>query len=190
MLVKVEVTRARLRRAFGAAWGSTQERELLILALEDSRGYVGYGEASPLPAYDGVTIADVQAALADCHGPLTRARWLDRAELLAECTRLTVVPHALAAIDLALWDLAGKQAGEPVWRLLGAPGPGPVPVNYTISATDRTGAAAEADGPAGPGSAASRSRSAPGMTPAGSPRCAPPPGARWRCAWTPTARGA
>ena len=29
-------------------------------------------------------------------------------------------PTALAAIDLALWDLAGHAAGQPVWRLLGA----------------------------------------------------------------------
>ena len=27
--------------------------------------------------------------------------------------------HALAAIDLALWDVKGKALGEPVWRLLG-----------------------------------------------------------------------
>ena len=28
--------------------------------------------------------------------------------------------HAVAAIDLALWDLKGKALGQPVWRLLGA----------------------------------------------------------------------
>src|SRR3954465_11194273 len=27
--------------------------------------------------------------------------------------------HALAAIDLALWDIKGKALGQPVWRLLG-----------------------------------------------------------------------
>ena len=27
--------------------------------------------------------------------------------------------HALSGIDIALWDLAGKAAGQPVWRLLG-----------------------------------------------------------------------
>lgn len=29
--------------------------------------------------------------------------------------------HALGAIDLAVWDIAGKAAGLPVWRLLGEP---------------------------------------------------------------------
>jgi L-alanine-DL-glutamate epimerase-like enolase superfamily enzyme len=29
-------------------------------------------------------------------------------------------PHAVAAIDVALWDIKGKALGQPVWRLLGA----------------------------------------------------------------------
>ena len=52
--------------------------------------------------------------------------------------------QAMAAIDLALWDLAGKQAGEPVWRLLGAQAPGPITVNHTIASPDRAGAASPA----------------------------------------------
>ena len=51
---------------------------------------------------------------------------------------------ALAAIDLALWDLEGRRAGQPVWRLLGADAAAPVEVNATIAAPDRAGAAAEA----------------------------------------------
>jgi len=32
----------------------------------------------------------------------------------------SVLMTALAAVDIALWDLEGKRLGEPVWRLLGA----------------------------------------------------------------------
>ena len=35
--------------------------------------------------------------------------------------RKGVALHALSAIDLALWDLAGKAAGKPVYELLGGP---------------------------------------------------------------------
>jgi L-alanine-DL-glutamate epimerase-like enolase superfamily enzyme len=64
--------------------------------------------------------------------------------LRAQCAELTVVPQALTAIDLALWDLAGRRAGAPVWQLLGSTASVAVPVNYTISAEDRSGAAREA----------------------------------------------
>lgn len=144
MKVRAEVTTARLRSPFGAAWGEVRERELLVLALEDSEGHVGYGEAAPLPGYDAVSMDDVVTALSDCHGAMTLGGWRDRAEVLADCARLSVVPQALAALDLALWDLEGKRVGEPVWSLLGADGPGPVPVNHTITAPDRAGAAFEA----------------------------------------------
>lgn len=35
------------------------------------------------------------------------------------CGRGGIVAFAMAAIDIALWDLAGKRSGEPLWRLLG-----------------------------------------------------------------------
>ena len=65
------------------------------------------------------------------------------------------VPQALAGIDLALWDRAGRRRGEPVAllvaeRLAGASaGAGALPleevlVNAVISATDRAGAAEQA----------------------------------------------
>ena len=58
------------------------------------------------------------------------------------------VSPALAAIDLALWDLAGKRARQPIWRLLGARVPAAarpqVEVNWTIAAADRSGAAEQA----------------------------------------------
>ena len=66
------------------------------------------------------------------------------ADVLARCAEATVLPQALAAIDLALWDLAGRRTREPVWRLLGARQAGPVAVNWTIAAADRSGAAHEA----------------------------------------------
>lgn len=144
MNVSVEVVRAGLRRQFGAAWGEVDHRELVLVRLGDGEGHVGYGEAAPLAAYDGITVGDVLRELRACRPAIEAAPGFDPARVRTECARLTVVPHALAGIDLALWDLAGRRAGQPVWRLLGAHAPAPVALNYTISAGHRAGAAHEA----------------------------------------------
>jgi L-alanine-DL-glutamate epimerase-like enolase superfamily enzyme len=142
--VKIGSTEARLRAPFVTARTSVNARRLVVVSVETSDGHLGFGEAAPLEGYDVVSIDDVRAALEDCRTVLSRSDGEPRAELLAECARLAVLPHAIAAIDLALWDLAGRRAGEPVWRLLGAQAPPDVRVNATIAAPDRAGAASEA----------------------------------------------
>lgn len=144
--MKVQLRRvlAPLRAPWQSAHGQIAERELLLLALEDAEGRIGHGEAAPLPSYDGVGIDDARAALEDCRSALENADGHDHEQLIAECERRAVLPQAVAAIDLALWDLAGQRAHAPVWRLLGAARKTAVEVNYTISAADRSGAANEA----------------------------------------------
>jgi L-alanine-DL-glutamate epimerase-like enolase superfamily enzyme len=138
------IERARLRAPFSVAYGEVSERSLIVLALEGEDGVLGFGEAAPLEPYDGVSIDHVRAALSDCAALLRESDGTERDELLAACREVAVLPQAVAAIDLALWDLAGRRAGEPVWRLLGAIDPAPVEVNWTIGASDRAGAAREA----------------------------------------------
>ena len=144
MIVSIESLEARLRAPFVSASGVLTRRELLLLRLEDAAGRVGFGEAAPLESYDGASLADVRAALEDCRPALERASGDDHAGVLAECEALAMPPQALAAIDIALWDLAGRREGQPLWRLLGAARPEPVEVNYTIAADDRAAAAEEA----------------------------------------------
>src|SRR5581483_2665361 len=55
-----------------------------------------------------------------------RAAWQLLAERTSGWSRNGLGHVALAAIAMALWDLAGKTAGKPVWALLGEPRPDPV----------------------------------------------------------------
>jgi L-alanine-DL-glutamate epimerase-like enolase superfamily enzyme len=142
--LRIEVIEARLRAAFVAGHGSVSTRELVLVELKGRDGQLGHGEAAPLPSYDGVRVQDVCAALEDCRSVLAAGDGAPHAELLAACSELAVLPQATAAIDLALWDLAGRRADQPVWRLLGAPPPPPIAVNWTIASADRAGAAGEA----------------------------------------------
>jgi o-succinylbenzoate synthase len=142
--VEVDLIRARLRAPFVSARGSLLDRALLLVRVEDEDGFVGLGEAAPLADYHGVNAKDVLEALEACRDILAAASpGATHEELLSEWREVAVIP-AVAAIDMALWDLAGRRAGEPVWRLLGATSAEPVEVNYTIAAADRAGAAAQA----------------------------------------------
>ncbi len=139
----------RLRRPLETSYGAVRERELLTVALTDSDGVTGYGEAAPLEPYDGVRAARVRAALESYRPVLMQSeRGSEPAphpvQLVEACRRVDDLPAALAAIDLALWDRAGRRAGKPVAALLTDDPAAAVTVNATVSATDRAGAAEQA----------------------------------------------
>jgi L-alanine-DL-glutamate epimerase-like enolase superfamily enzyme len=60
------------------------------------------------------------------------------------CRQVADLPQALAAVDLALWDAAGRRAGKPIAALLTDEPVAQVAVNATIGALDRASAAAAA----------------------------------------------
>ena len=145
MKLAVTPVTATMRAPFDAAHGTVWDRRLLLVSLQAADGQVGHGEAAPLESYDGVSTEAVGAALEDCRPVLEGYRDATPIDdILARCSEATVLPQALAGIDLALWDLAGRRTREPVWRLLGAAAPPRVSVNWTIAAADRSGAAREA----------------------------------------------
>jgi L-alanine-DL-glutamate epimerase-like enolase superfamily enzyme len=119
-------------------------RPLVLVRLESADGAVGYGEAAPLADYDGVTLDQVRDALRRYEPVCAGGAGLSHAELLAACGAEAALPQALAAIDLALWDLAGQRAGQPIWRLLGSQAAPIVELNAAIGAEDPGPAAAQA----------------------------------------------
>jgi L-alanine-DL-glutamate epimerase-like enolase superfamily enzyme len=133
--------RAPLTAAHG---GADAPRPLVLLRLQGADGVEGLGEAAPLESYDGVSVADVLGDLEACGPVLAAADGGEPATVLAACRAEGALPQALAAIDLALWDMAGRRARRPVWSLLGATAPPVVAVNAVIGAEDRDRAAAEA----------------------------------------------
>jgi L-alanine-DL-glutamate epimerase-like enolase superfamily enzyme len=152
--LEVELIQARLRAPFVTSHGSLEDRPLVLVRVEDEDGFVGLGEAAPLADYHGVNVDDVLEALEAARPILATAKHHATAvsadpsaahdhEHLSEWRRMAALP-AVAAIDMALWDLEGRRMGQPVWRLLGARAAPAVEVNYTIAAADRAGAAAEA----------------------------------------------
>lgn len=134
----------RLLQPLQTSYGVVSERELLAVSLTDEDGVTGYGEAAPLQPYDGVSPARVQEALERYRPVLEGAEGLNGAEIVDECRRVDDLPEAFAAIDLALWDRAGRRTGRPVASLITDTPAASVPVNATLSALDRAGAAEQA----------------------------------------------
>jgi len=131
----------RLSPPLRASYGPVHDRELLILQLTDDEGRVGRGEAAPLPAYDGVSVAHVERALQAYRGVLEDPGPRHGAQLLDACRQIDDLPQALAAVDIALWDLAGQRENKSVAALLSDRPLAEVPVNATIGADDRASAA-------------------------------------------------
>ncbi len=145
MKLSVEPRALRLARALESAYGTVKERVILSVSLTDADGVSGYGEAAPLQAYDGVSVERVERALEGYKSVLASSEGKNGAQLLDACRDVDDVPAALAAIDMALWDRAGRRAGKPVAALLTDSPAQTVPVNATLSALDRAGAAVQAE---------------------------------------------
>lgn len=145
MRVQIAQRTLKLRRPLHTAYGAVSQRELLLVSLGDRDGVSGHGEAAPLAPYDGVSLQRTLQAL-ERQREAIEAHPDDDApgSLMEACRAADDLPQALAAIDMALWDRAGKRQGVPVCRLL-VDDPAPrVSVNATLAATDRAGAAQEA----------------------------------------------
>lgn len=106
--------------AYGAPSG-------FVVKLVTEHGLVGYGETDSMPSVveavirapvlDGM-LSGLEAVIVG-HDAEPRAAWDRMTRATLGYAREGVVRHAMAAIDIALWDIAGKAAGKPVAELLG-----------------------------------------------------------------------
>ena len=133
-----------LREPFKIALREIRETEVVVVRLATDAGVCGYGEAAPEPCVTGETLGTVTAAL-DYLAPLLEGAdpfAIERAHRLMDAA-LTGNTAAKCAIDLALYDLMGKAAGMPVWRLLGGADPR-VQSDMTVGIADPAHMAASA----------------------------------------------
>lgn len=107
-----------MRHGFGA-WDNLP---ILFVRVETDAGIVGWGEA-----FGHASTPVTKAAISEIIAKLAVGRDpSDVPALMADLTRKTQsmarsgpVQFALSGLDIALWDIAGKLAEQPLWRLFG-----------------------------------------------------------------------
>ncbi|MCB1342444.1 MAG: muconate cycloisomerase [Pseudooceanicola sp.] len=118
----------------GSVGGSV---EVIVLRLTTEGGVEGWGEASPWVVFTGSPEASFAALNRYIRPFVIGRRVSDHTAIMADAARAVVhCTEAKAALDTALWDLAGKFAGKPVWALLGGSDPKPIPLSCSIASPD------------------------------------------------------
>lgn len=105
---------------------------LMFLNIYTDDGLVGHGESYYVPGAMEAYIHDFasQLLLGADEGDIER-HWRALYDLAARFGARGTELRAISAIDLALWDIAGKRAGQPVYRLLGGAMRDRIPVYNT-----------------------------------------------------------
>ncbi|MCE9558414.1 MAG: dipeptide epimerase [Armatimonadetes bacterium] len=88
----------------------------LFVFIED-QGHTGIGECAPGTGFDDTLAAIAEQQLNDLVADGIEG--LSVQEIFAKASAANMDASALAALDVALWDLLAKQAGMPLHRLLG-----------------------------------------------------------------------
>ena len=94
---------------------------LCLVDVETDTGLIGTGmTAITEEEVVGAIVNDIASPVLIGADPMRNEQVWDRLYwLLAPRGQSGYASHAMAAIDLALWDIKGKALGQPCWRLLG-----------------------------------------------------------------------
>lgn len=100
--------------------------------IETDEGLLGLGETYYLPRAVAAIIHDLAAPLLLGRDPRDiENHWQNLFSLVNFCGYAGAEMRAISALDIALWDLAGQRAGQPIYNLLGGRSRSNVPVYNT-----------------------------------------------------------
>jgi D-galactarolactone cycloisomerase len=115
------------------SFGVMHDRPMLLVEVRDDEGIAGWGEAwCNFPAvgaeHRARLIESVLGPMLEDAAPASPAETFERltaatAVLAIQSGEPGPIAQCIAGVDIALWDLAARRAGEPLWRLLGGTDP-------------------------------------------------------------------
>lgn len=118
-----------------SALGVHCESPFVMLRVETSEGVTGLGEVSCTPIWSGEDATTAVHVIESFLAPALTGRDPRDIEALAATMRRAVAGHPFtkAGIEIALWDILGKIAGLPLYRLIGGPVRTRIPIKMSVS---------------------------------------------------------
>src|SRR4051794_30540935 len=147
-------------RGASAAGLSPGRTWLVVVELEDENGLVGVGTAGFGNPAAVELLHQLEPLVTGCSPSEVGRVWETMYRATLNVGRRGVVLHAISAVDIALWDLFGKQLGVPVYELLGGKLRPSLPAyaSWLYATDDLDALAAEASGWASEGFGAVKQR--------------------------------
>src|SRR5512132_3079303 len=137
-----------VKRPHKMSFTTLETVNFVFVRLETSDGHVGWGEAACLggPTWSEESAESVAVTIERYIAPWLVGRDPTAIEALRieMATRVQGNPFARAAVEMALWDLAGRALGVPVHRLLGGRVRDRVPLSWSLAVADSGAEIAEA----------------------------------------------
>src|SRR3954471_5635520 len=120
------------------AHGDHHTSDYVLVRVHTDEGLIGLGEATVSALWSGETSKSAVAAITDLIGPGLVGRDPTRINSIRGVMDFLIKlnPFTKAAVEMALWDIAGKAAGLPVYRLLGGKVREVIPTKMMIGAFD------------------------------------------------------
>jgi len=118
------------------AHGEHVDSPYVIVKVHTDDGIIGLGEATLAPRWSGETQAGCLAAISQLIEPALVGQDPTQINALRQSMDrvLKLNPFTKCAVEIALWDIAGKAVGKPVYQLLGGKLRSEIPVKLVIGA--------------------------------------------------------
>jgi L-alanine-DL-glutamate epimerase-like enolase superfamily enzyme len=131
-------------RAIRGGRGAHLVSPFLLVRVHTDEGVTGLGEVSCTPGWSGEDQVTAAHVIGRYLAPLLAGEDPTAVERLTARLGKGVAnnPFTKAALEMALWDILGKAAGLPVYRLLGGPVREFVPTKFSVSGLEPARAAA------------------------------------------------
>ena len=125
----------RTELAITSSLGSHTYSPFLLLRVHTDDGVIGLGEVSSTPRWSGEDNVTADRVIHEYLEPALRGHNpLDIESAVVKMNRvLAAHPFTKSGVEMALWDILGKVAGLPLYRLLGGSVRDLIPLKFSIS---------------------------------------------------------